>query len=135
DPKARYHRKKYGGNKKKSFSEGWVEFADKRVAKRVALALNAQPIGGSKRSFYHEDLWTLKYLPKFKWNHLTERIAFENASRAQRLRTEMDQANRENKAYTANVDRAKAVEAMEEKAKRRMEKVSGVLDRLYNMKM
>lgn len=81
-------------------------------------------LGGSKRSFYHEDLWTLKYLPKFKWNHLTERIAFENASRAQRLRTEMDQAKRENKAYTMNVDRAKAVEAMEEKAKRRREKVS-----------
>jgi len=30
--------------------------------------------GGKKRNFYHDDIWTLKYLPKFKWHHLTESV-------------------------------------------------------------
>ncbi len=36
--------------------------------------LNGNPIGGKRRSAYHYDLWSLKYLPKFKWDHLTEEI-------------------------------------------------------------
>jgi ESF2/ABP1 family protein len=50
----------------KNFTEGWVEFEDKAVAKSVAAMLNNQPIGGKHRSAYHFDLWCLKYLPKFK---------------------------------------------------------------------
>jgi ESF2/ABP1 family protein len=38
-------RKKAGGNTGKQFTDGWVEFADKKVAKRVAAALNSQPMG------------------------------------------------------------------------------------------
>ena len=33
--------------------------------------LNGQPMGGKRRSAYFYDLWTLKYLPRFKWDHLT----------------------------------------------------------------
>ncbi len=74
DEYTRQVRKKYGGNKKKNFTEGWVEFLDKRVAKGVARALNSTPIGGVKRNYYHDDLWNIKYLPKFRWTHLTEKI-------------------------------------------------------------
>ncbi|RUS33046.1 hypothetical protein BC938DRAFT_473337 [Jimgerdemannia flammicorona] len=119
DAKVAARRKKYGGNKKKNFTEGWVEFKDKKIAKKVALTLNTKPMGGNKRNFYHDDLWNIKYLPKFKWHHLTERIAFENASRQQRLRTEIAQAQRENKAYVANVERSKMVAKMEEKKRGR----------------
>jgi ESF2/ABP1 family protein len=41
----------------RNFTEGWVEFADKRVAKRTALMLNGTQIGGKRRSVYYEDLW------------------------------------------------------------------------------
>ncbi len=41
----------------RNFTEGWVEFTDKRVAKRTAVALNGRPIGGKRRSAYFEDLW------------------------------------------------------------------------------
>ncbi len=41
----------------KNFTEGWVEFEDKRVAKRVAAQLNGQPMGGKKRGAYFYDLW------------------------------------------------------------------------------
>jgi len=63
----------------KNFTEGWVEFADKRVAKRTALALNGQRIGGKRRSAYYDDLWCIKYLPRFKWDDLTEEIAYQRA--------------------------------------------------------
>lgn len=51
-----------------------MEFEDKAVAKQVAGMLNGNQIGGKRRSAYHYDLWSLKYLPKFKWDHLTEEI-------------------------------------------------------------
>ncbi len=63
-----------GKNTGKNFSEGWVEFEDKNVAKQVAAMLNGNPMGGKRRSAYHYDLWCLKYLPKFKWDHLSEEI-------------------------------------------------------------
>ena len=74
DPSVRKRRKKLGGNSGKNFSEGWVEFEDKRMAKAVAAQLNGNPMGGKRRSAYHYDLWCLKYLSKFKWDHLTEEI-------------------------------------------------------------
>lgn len=64
-------------NTGKNFTEGWVEFEDKSIAKAVAAGLNGQQIGGRRRSAYHFDLWCMKYLPKFKWDHLTEEIAYE----------------------------------------------------------
>ena len=40
----------------------------------MAGILNGQQMGGKRRSAYHYDLWSMKYLPKFKWDHLTEEI-------------------------------------------------------------
>jgi ESF2/ABP1 family protein len=45
---------------------GWIEFADKKIAKQVAESLNNTAIGGKKGDFYHDDIWNLKYLKKFK---------------------------------------------------------------------
>ena len=41
----RKRRVKNGGNKRKKYTDGWVEFLDKRIAKAVAVSLNNQPIG------------------------------------------------------------------------------------------
>jgi ESF2/ABP1 family protein len=41
----RKSRKKKGGNTGKEFTEGWIEFGDKRIAKRVAQMLNGQQMG------------------------------------------------------------------------------------------
>ena len=57
--------------------EGWVEFCDKHVAKTVALMLNNRPVGGKKRSYYHDDIWNIKYLSKFMWTHITEKIGMQ----------------------------------------------------------
>ncbi|KAI9594486.1 hypothetical protein BDF19DRAFT_471617 [Syncephalis fuscata] len=120
DENARKRRRRMGGNRKLMFTEGWVEFSDKKVAKLVAKSLNAQPIGNGsqKRGFYQHDLWNLKYLPKFKWNHLTERIAYERAARQQRMQTELEQARRENKMYMENVERGQLLETIHPNMKR-----------------
>ena len=45
DVAVRKKRKKHGGSGRKLFTEGWIEFKDKRAAKAVALSLNNTTIG------------------------------------------------------------------------------------------
>ncbi|KAL9089401.1 MAG: hypothetical protein Q9165_005722 [Trypethelium subeluteriae] len=110
---------KAGGNKKRSFVDGWVEFLSKKDAKIVADTLNATIIGGKKGGWYHDDVWNIKYLTGFKWHHLTEQIANENAERAARLRVEIAQTTRENKNFLQNVEHAKMLQGMEAKKNRK----------------
>lgn len=49
DAKVTARRKKYKGNKRINYTEGWVEFIDKNIAKSVADLLNGKIIGGKKR--------------------------------------------------------------------------------------
>eukprot|EP00966_Prymnesium_polylepis_P310925 7183578-Prymnesium_polylepis.1 len=89
DTAVRSRRVRAGGNKKKSFTDGWVEFANKRRAKRIASTLNNTPMDPrSHRSFYASDLWNIRYLPKFKWNHLTEKVAADARARQDKMRAE-----------------------------------------------
>lgn len=74
DPKAHANRVKFGGNKKRNFVEGWIEFLNKKDAKLCAETLNAQNVGGKKGNYYYDDVWNMKYLPKFKWHHLQAQI-------------------------------------------------------------
>ncbi|GKT47374.1 pre-rRNA-processing protein ESF2 [Colletotrichum spaethianum] len=112
DPTAHARRVKNGGNKKKSYTEGWVEFLRKRDAKAVCELLNARTIGGKKGSYYHDDIWTLKYLKGFKWRHLTEQISAENAERTSRMRAEISKASKENKEFVRNVERARVLDGI-----------------------
>ncbi|KAI9726733.1 MAG: RNA-binding ATPase activator esf2 [Chrysothrix sp. TS-e1954] len=115
DPVSHRQRTRSGGNKKRSFTDGWVEFLSKKEARHCVENLNTQIIGGKKGGWYHDDVWNLRYLKGFKWHNLTETIANENAERASRMRAEIAQTNRENKRFLANVDRAKRLQGMEEK--------------------
>ncbi|XP_057314036.1 uncharacterized protein LOC130655316 [Hydractinia symbiolongicarpus] len=119
DPSISKRRKKGGGSGRKQFTEGWVEFKDKRVAKAVASTLNNTNIGGKKRYYYHDDIWNVKYLPKFKWGHISEKLAYEKAAREQRMRTEISQAKREASFYLENVGKGKAIAAMEGRRKKK----------------
>lgn len=67
DPTARSRRIKNGGNKKRSFTDGWVEFIKKKDAKAAVDLLNGHVIGGKKGSFYRDDMWSISYLKGFKW--------------------------------------------------------------------
>ncbi|XP_022739773.1 pre-rRNA-processing protein ESF2, partial [Durio zibethinus] len=101
------------------FSEGWVEFARKGIAKRVANMLNGEQIGGRKRSSFYYDLWNIKYLSKFKWDDLTEEIAYKSAIREQKLALEISAAKRERDFYLSKVDKSRALSSIEERMKKK----------------
>lgn len=99
----------------KHFTEGWVEFKDKRVAKNVAALLNNKLIGGKRRSRFHDCIWSIKYLHRFKWVHLNERLAYEKASFDQRMRTEIAQAKRETNFYINAVEKNDVLQKLKKK--------------------
>jgi ESF2/ABP1 family protein len=121
DPSARRRRRKQmgGGGRSKRYTEGWVEFEDRALARHVAANLNATPVTNRKRSPHHGDLWALRYLPRFRWGHLTEKVAYERRVREQRLRLETMQARRETAAYRELVEAGKKLDRIEERRKRR----------------
>ena len=128
DPVAQKQRVRNGGNKKRTFTDGWVEFINKKNAKVVAESLNGNIIGGKKGSYYHDDLWNIKYLTGFKWSHLTEQIANENAERAARLRAEVAKTRRENRSFVEDVERSKMLEGMRAKKAAQAEKSGDVVE-------
>jgi len=104
-------------NRDRVFTEGWIEFKSKKIAKTVAESLNSYPVGGKRRSKAHDELWNIKYLPRFKWIHLSERLAYEAAVKQQRLRTEISQVKREAEHFKSSVER--------KRKKSKKEKVTG----------
>jgi len=125
DASVRKKRKQSGGNSSRQFAEGWVEFTDKKVAKRVAESLNNTPMGGRKGDFYHDDTWNLKYLKKFKWEYLTEKVAYERRVREQKVKASMLQSKRENAEFVELVEQNKAHKHVEERKKKRKQQESG----------
>ncbi|KAH8397774.1 hypothetical protein KR222_000965 [Zaprionus bogoriensis] len=119
--------KKPGGDKTKKnkrkrynihFTEGWVEFESKRVAKQIVPLLNNKQISTRKKSQFYDSLWSMKYLPRFKWVHLTERMNYEQAVHKQRLQTEVSQARKETTFFQSNLDRSEHIKKLAKKAKK-----------------
>ena len=119
-------RKKLGGQRATNYTEGWIEFADKKVAKAVARSLHLQKIGGKKRSYYSEDTWNLKYLRHFTWSHLTEKKAYERRVKEHKLRLEMATVKKQNDDFRDLVDQTKKHRSIgERKAKKQRELAAG----------
>ncbi|WFD22299.1 RNA-binding ATPase activator esf2 [Malassezia equina] len=126
------------GKKKRAshFSEGWIEFLSKKVARTAAEMLNAQPIGAlggashsSRKSQsgagvvnrWKDDVWTMKYLQGFRWPMLMEQMSHERASHAARLRMELSQSAHEQRDYLKKVERSRIQREKEAKRLRRGE--------------
>ncbi|GFT97384.1 activator of basal transcription 1 [Nephila pilipes] len=86
------------------FSEGWVEFTSRKIARRVAECLNNTQVGGKRRSPYFDALWSIRYLPKFQWSNLHERHAYRKAEAGQRMRIEIAQTKREIDYYSRGAE-------------------------------
>ncbi|XP_017296946.1 activator of basal transcription 1 [Kryptolebias marmoratus] len=111
-------KKKKSGTRRCNFVEGWVEFRDKRIAKRVAASLHNTPMGTRRRQRFFSDLWNIKYLHRFQWTHLSERLAYEQTVLQQRLRAEVSQAKRETNFYLNNVEKSTHLDKMRKKRQR-----------------
>ncbi|KAF7993987.1 hypothetical protein HCN44_011256 [Aphidius gifuensis] len=98
----------------KHFTEGWVEFESKKIAKHVAATLNNTQISSRKKSKFYDVMWNIKYLPRFKWLHLTERLSYERAVRKQRISAEIAQVKREVNFFAQNIDSSKKILAKQQ---------------------
>lgn len=102
--------------KKRSYKEGWIEFSNKLMAKLCEYELNGQMIGGKKRkNQFREELWTLKYLNKFKWHHLMEKLNFNRKVREQRMKAEISQIRRENNFLVDKFEKSRMVNRLNKK--------------------
>ena len=119
DKAARKRRLRQSSRGGKRYVEGWVEFEKKRIAKAVGTQLNNTPITNHKRNVHYGDLWNIKYLSKFQWSHLTEKVAYERRVREQKLRIEMMQAQRENAKYSSLVQAGKTMDHIEKRLQRK----------------
>ena len=127
DKTTRKRRKKVGGSGGKRYLEGWVEFADRRIAKRVGANLNMTPISIQKHSKYCNELWTLKFVRKLTWSHLTDLAVYERRMREQKLMKELLQAKKENAQYVARVEEGHQRDMIQERRRKRAEKTGLVL--------
>lgn len=109
-------RKQSGGNTRKNFTEAWVEFLDKKEAKRAARLYNNAVIGGKKRhNFYRDDHWMLRYLPKFKWEHLTEKIQLDLRTANSQVREEASLSRKQNRFFAKQVQQSREIEGIKRK--------------------
>lgn len=117
--------KSFGYKKGLLFSEGWVEFKNKRDAKRVALALNNTSVGGKKRNPWYTCIWNIKYLPKFSWTDVNADKELKRATHENRIRTEISQAKKQTNFYSGNVEFSKNLDRMKKKKIEKGEQFEG----------
>lgn len=104
------------GKKLRAYSEGWIEFKKKRVAKFVAKSLNGTPLQyGRKHCKMNGQIWSIKYLHRFKWAHLTEQLAQDKATKDQKRRFEMSQVKRQVDFYQKMTEKSKYLRRLKQK--------------------
>ncbi|KAL8769932.1 MAG: hypothetical protein Q9209_004179 [Squamulea sp. 1 TL-2023] len=117
-----------GGNKKRSFIDGWIEFASHKSAKTCVAAINGQTMGG--RGWYRDDVWNAKYLRGFGWEDLMASVRAEEREREERVRVGVRRDRKEREEFLRGVERAKIEEGKKRKreGKRAKEKDRGLED-------
>lgn len=120
-------RRSLGGNKKRSFIDGWVEFTRRKDAKICAEALNATTFGG--RGWYGDDVWNIRYLKKFTWEDLMGGVRQEEREREERIRVGLGREGRERAEFLKGVERAKIEETRKAKASKKIKQDTAVAER------
>lgn len=126
EPPSNYlSRRKAGGNKKRSFIDGWVEFAKKRDAKACVDAINGRIVGGKKGGWYRDDVWNAKYLRGFGWEDLMAGVRAEEREREERIRVGVGREGRERAEFLRNLERSRVEETRRMKRERKAEREGG----------
>ncbi len=106
-------------HKRQLYTEGWVEFASRGTAKRCAETLNAQLIGGKKGGFYHDDLWSMKYLRGMGWEELMAGVREERREEEGRRDEERLVLARETRRLVEGVERGREEDTRRRKMARK----------------
>uniref|UniRef100_A0A0E0LHC5 Pre-rRNA-processing protein ESF2 n=1 Tax=Oryza punctata TaxID=4537 RepID=A0A0E0LHC5_ORYPU len=117
-PPGQGHRK-HTNVRVKAYTEGWIEFSKKSVAKRVANLLNDDQIGGKKKSPFYYDIWNINYLKKFKWDDLVGEIAEKTHTREQNLNLEIAAEKKQRDHYLSNVEKSRTLRHIQERRKKK----------------
>lgn len=102
-------------NSRQLYTEGWIEFASKKTARRCAESLNATPVGGKKGGFYHDDVWNMKYLKGMGWAELMAGVREERREEEGRRDEERRTIARETKGFLEGVEEGKRMDGMKRK--------------------
>ncbi|KAL8870718.1 MAG: hypothetical protein Q9174_003300 [Haloplaca sp. 1 TL-2023] len=118
-----------GGNKKRSYTDGWVSFQDHKSAKTCVAAINGQTMAGAmkKKGYYRDDVWNARYLRGFVWEDLMAEVRVEEREREERVRVGVRREKREREGFLRGVERGK-VEETRRKKKEAREGKSRVVD-------
>lgn len=88
-----------------SFRDGWVEFDNRRHAKAAIALLNGRSIlGGKRRGKFSNDIWAMRYLPKYSWDDLGREVFGNPRERVLKVREEVASARRERAWVEQRVD-------------------------------
>jgi len=102
--------------KRQNYKEGWIEFTDKIMAKLCEYELSGKLFGGKKRNNkFREEIWNLKYLNKFKWHHLMEKLQFNRKLREYRMKAELAQTKRENNFIVETFEQSRKLNFLNKK--------------------
>ena len=118
-------RKKSGGNKKRSFIDGWVEFSRKKDAKICVEAINGHIVGGKKGGWYRDDVWNAKYLRGFGWEDLMESVRREEREREEKIRVGVSREGKERREFLRGVEMGKVEEGKRKKKEDREARKGG----------
>ena len=98
-----------------NFTEGWVEFVNRKDAKMCVSQLNGRIVGGKKSGKFHDYIWTMKYLHGFKWPQLLELMNYEKRLRADKLKSEFSKLKKQDEKYLENVSKSESMKRKREK--------------------
>lgn len=118
------HKSSSKKNSRQLYTEGWIEFASKKTARRCSETLNAQAIGGKKGGFYHDDVWNMKYLRGMRWEELMAGVREEKREMEGRRDEERRNIMRDTKRFVEGVEEGRRMQGM----KRKKESKAGALD-------
>ncbi|KAH0834450.1 Pre-rRNA-processing protein esf2 [Fonsecaea pedrosoi] len=102
-------------NSRQLYTEGWIEFSSKKIARRCAETLNATTVGGKKGGYYRDDLWNMKYLKGMAWEELMAGIREEKREEEGRRDEERRTIAQETKRFIEGVEEGRRVEGIKRK--------------------
>ncbi|KAL8944348.1 MAG: hypothetical protein Q9216_000533 [Gyalolechia sp. 2 TL-2023] len=117
-PSQHTSRVRSGGNKKRSFIDGWIEFSSHKNAKTCVAAINGQTMGG--RGWYRDDVWNAKYLRGFGWDDLMAGVRAEEREREERVMVGVRRDKKEREEFLRGVERGKVEDTKRRKRHRRI---------------
>lgn len=73
------------------FAEGWLEFDNRKEARKAVKLLHMTPVGGKKNTAWENDRWNVEYLKSVDWEDL---MSTRSRDREERTRTFTEEVKR-----------------------------------------